>query len=261
MPVAAAVYGLFCCLWLLSVDGDDGSGAVGVVAAAVFSIPGGGYMSLLLLRASSAVGAGLHGGICGRVLYYYVCRCVARLVRLLPVVWACIPLVIVSLRNVSDGGGVINIASLGDDGVRLVCSLLEKSGWFYSLRVSSPSCDLGSLAVLVASDPVSLGDVLASGLLVLLGRSASQVHIVVFDMPTEVALNLYVASLEASSSRWESASSCKLGTSLFQRCCVKWWLRLPVTKMTGRSLQGLGCTFSVSCFCPCKGVCVISMNT
>ncbi|KAJ1282474.1 hypothetical protein BS78_03G054900 [Paspalum vaginatum] len=65
MLMAAAVHEFFCCLRLLSGDGEDRSGAVGVVAAVVLNIPGEGYVSVLLVRASSAVGAGLHGGICG----------------------------------------------------------------------------------------------------------------------------------------------------------------------------------------------------
>lgn len=63
--MATGVHELFCCPRLLSGDVEVRSGAVGVVAAVVFNIPGGGYVSILFLRAPSAVGVGLHGGICG----------------------------------------------------------------------------------------------------------------------------------------------------------------------------------------------------
>ena len=55
-------------------------------------------------------------------------------------------------------------------------SLLEKSGWFFSLQVASSSVASGSLAMLEASDPMCLGDV-AVGLPALLGHSEFQVHI------------------------------------------------------------------------------------
>jgi len=86
--------------------------------------------------------------------------------------------------------------------------------------------------MLVASDPISFDDVLR-------GRSTTQWHINEFGVPTDAALNLFVASLEASSSKRGSASSCKLDVSLVLERRVEWWLRLPVTKITGESLQGL----------------------
>jgi len=103
---------------------------------------------------------------------------------------------------------------------------------FTPFGVASSSVDLGSLAMLVASDPISFDDVLR-------GRSTTQWHINEFGVPTDAALNLFVASLEASSSRRGLASSCKLDVSLVLEWRVEWWLRLPVTKITGESLQGL----------------------
>jgi hypothetical protein len=72
-------------------------------------------------------------------------------------------------------------------------------------------------------------------------------------VPIDVASKLYFASLEASSLRWDSASSYKLGV----RFDVEWWLRSPVTKTTGTSLQGLECNFLFLQGCLCKDVCVI----
>jgi hypothetical protein len=119
--------------------------------------------------------------------------------------------------------------------------------------VASSSCDLGSPAVLVVSDPVSLDDDVAGGHHSLLGRTVLHVYIGEFG----AALKLYVASLEASSLRWEPASSCKLGVSLFRGRRFEWWLRLSATKTTGRPFQGLGCNFLFYQCCLCKGVCVI----
>ena len=92
----------------------------------------------------------------------------------------------------------------------------------------------------MVSDPVSLDDDMAGGHHSLLGRSVLHVHIGEFGVPIIAALKLYVASLDTSSLRWESASSCKLGI----RFNVERWLRSLATKTTGRSLQGLECNFN-----------------
>ncbi|RCV41758.1 hypothetical protein SETIT_9G161300v2 [Setaria italica] len=109
------------------------------------------------------------------------------------------------------GGGD---ASSEDEFVRYAYSHLEKSGWSLLFRVVLTLFALGSRAVLAALDLDSLGDDMADGHFGLLRCSTIQVRIGVFGAPIDVALKLYVASLEASMSRWEPAPSCKLGMSL-----------------------------------------------
>ena len=157
--------------------------------------------------------------------------------------------VLLSLHNISGGCGSDD-ASFGDGAARYACSYLEKSGWIIPFGVASSLCDLGSPAVLVVFDLVSLDDDMAGGHHSLLGRSVLHVHIGEFGVPIIAALKLYVASLDTSSLRWESASSCKLGISLFRGQHFEWWLRLPVMKTTRRPLQGLGCNFFYQC-CLC----------
>ena len=83
------------------------------------------------------------------------------------------------------GGGLVSGDRTGDGkctggsavSVRYVSSLLEKSGWcFIPVWVSLSSVASRLLAMLEASDPMSLGDV-AVGLPALLGHSEFQVHI------------------------------------------------------------------------------------
>jgi hypothetical protein len=164
--------------------------------------------------------------------------------------------VLLSLHNISGGCGSDG-ASSRDDAARYAYSYMEKSGCFIPFGVASSLCDLGSPAVLVESDPVSLDDDMAGGHHSLLGHLVLHVYIGEFGVPIVAALKLYVASLEAFSLRWEPASSCKLGVSLFRGRRFEWWLRLSATKTTGRPFQGLGCNFLFYQCCLCKGVCVI----
>ncbi|CAN6194161.1 unnamed protein product [Urochloa humidicola] len=145
------------------------------------------------------------------------------------------------------GGGV----SAEAGSVRFVYSYLEKSGWSFPAGVTSLLVDLESLAVLGAPDLRRLGDGFA-------GRSVIQAYIDFFDVPTAAKVgfkNQDVASLEASSSSWISASSCKFAVPFFYRGSDERRLRLPATRITGRVLQGRGCNFSsfrdvlVSCQC------------
>ncbi|KAJ1266502.1 hypothetical protein BS78_08G155900 [Paspalum vaginatum] len=114
----------------------------------------------------------------------------------------------------------------GDEAVRYAPSLLGKAGCFYPLGVASSLVSSGLPAVLEASNPVFFDCNLASGHHDLLGRSLLQVHIDEFGVPTGVAINMSMASLEASSSRRGSASSCELCAYSFQGRRAEWWLRL-----------------------------------
>nr|TKV92373.1 hypothetical protein SEVIR_9G159600v2 [Setaria viridis] len=118
------------------------------------------------------------------------------------------------------GGGD---ASSENEFVRYAYSHLKKSGWSLLFGVVLTLFALGSQAVLAALDLDSLGDDMADGHFGLLGCSTIQVRIRVFGAPIDVALKLYVASLEASMSRWEPAPSCKLGGS--QRAAPGCWRR------------------------------------
>ena len=131
-----------------------------------------------------------------------------------------------------------------------VFSLLEESSWLRSPRVALSLGVSGSSAVLVASDPVLLAKIwpLAS-----FGPGVQRSRCTSSYVPIDVASKPYVASFEASSLRWDSASSCKLGV----RSNVEWWLRSLVTKTTGKTLQGPVCNFLFIQECLCKDVCVI----
>ncbi|KAG2601485.1 hypothetical protein PVAP13_5KG437507 [Panicum virgatum] len=95
-----------------------------------------------------------------------------------------------------------------DGVVRYVSSYLEKSGWSLPFGVVSSLLAWRSPARLEAPYLLSLGDGL-------LGRSLIQVCIGSCDVPTVVALKMYVASSKVPSSSWESASSCSFGAPLF----------------------------------------------
>ena len=162
------------------------------------------------------------------------------------------------------GGGLVSGDRTGDgkctggSAVRYVSSLLEKSGWcFIPVWVSSSSVASRLLAMLEASDLESLDDVMAIGHYGLLGRSAVQVYTDEFGVPAVAASKIFVASLEVSSSRLESASSCKLGVSLFMKSGGERWLRLPTTKMTGVLLARTWMYFFFYQGCSCKKVYVI----
>ncbi|RLN30282.1 hypothetical protein C2845_PM05G12010 [Panicum miliaceum] len=131
--------------------------------------------------------------------------------------------------------------------VRYVYHLSKESGWWCSadrLGVSIPfwvvtsSDGLEVLAMLEASDSITIGDAVPV-------RSTFQMHIE-FDMLFVVPFTNYKASLQASSSRRVSASSCKLGEFLcyfVRRRFVEWPTRSPMTKTTGRFLQEVVCNF------------------
>jgi len=124
-------------------------------------------------------------------------------------------------------------------------------GGFLSLRVVSSSGESGWLLVLGASDPLSPGDVMAGGHLQP-GRSASLVHVDVIG----VLLMEAFKNSEVSSSGWSSASSCKLDVfplNLLVRWELVGWLpRMPMTKTTGKTLQGLSYNFPFFQGCLCK---------
>jgi len=112
---------------------------------------------------------------------------------------------------------------------------------------------LGWPAVLVASESKFLGDVVAGGHLLLLGRSTFLRHVDVFDVLLGEAIKNFV-----SSSRRASASSCILDVFLFQplvrRRLIGRLLWAPATKTTGRPLLGLYCNFLVFQGCLAKVV-------
>ena len=144
--------------------------------------------------------------------------------------------VLLSLQCFS-GGCVVVVESSTDVPVRFVPSSPEKSGWSLQFGVDSLWFAWRSPAGLEVPDFLSLGDGL-------LGHSSIQVCIGSCDVPTVVALKMYVASTEVSSSSWESASSCSFGAPLFVGQSVERRLRWPASKMTGNILQGLGCNFA-----------------
>jgi hypothetical protein len=123
------------------------------------------------------------------------------------------------------------------------------SGGLFPLRVESSSGELGSLAILEASDSLAPGDVMAGGYLVQPGHSTSRKHI-------DVLLLVAMKNCDVSSSGWSLASSCTLGVSplqpLVRRELVEWLLRPPVAKTTGRILQRLSCNISFLEGCLCK---------
>ena len=167
---------------------------------------------------------------------------------LIPVAFYCRP-VLLSLQEVfGDGGGVE--AFSGDGSIGFVFSILEKLGWLLSPRVALSLGVSGSPAVLVASDPVLLARIWP---LAIICSGVQRLRCTSCYVPIDVASKPYVASLEACSLRWDSASSCKLSV----RSNVEWWLRALATKTTGRSLQGPGCNFYFIQGCLCKDVCVI----
>jgi hypothetical protein len=116
-----------------------------------------------------------------------------------------------------------------------VYQLVEKPGWclvptfggFVPLRIVSFSGESGLLVAFEAPDLLSPGDVMAGGHLLQLGRSASIEHVDVFGVRLLVASK----NCEVPSSGRRSASSCT------------WLLRSPMTRMTGRILQGPSCKF------------------
>ena len=158
----------------------------------------------------------------------------------------------------SPGMALLLGAMSGEDSGRLAYHFLEESGeWFlcnclggFSLSVARMFGVLEWPAVLVASEPKFLGDVVAGGHLLLLGRSTFLRHVDVFDVLLGEAIKNFV-----SSSGRASASSCILDVFLFQSL-VRWksvgrLLCAPVTKTTGRPLFGLLCNFLLyrGCFC------------
>ena len=144
--------------------------------------------------------------------------------------------VLLFLQSISSDRGDGNVSSR-DGVVSYVSSYLEKSGWSLPFGVVSSLLAWRSPARLEAPDLLSLGDGL-------LGRSSIQVCIGSCDVPTVVALKMYVASTEVPSSSWESASSCSFGAPLFVGQSGERRLRWPASKMTGNILQGLGCIFA-----------------
>ena len=168
--------------------------------------------------------------------------------------------VLLSLQSISGDCGVGG-GSFGDVVVRYVYSYLEKSGWsliptcfggLCSLRVYSSSGDSGSPANLEATEPMSPDDVMATGHLLRPERSTIPVHIDNFDVLILMATEEY----EVSSLGWSSVSSCKLDVFPLQ-LRVRWelvgWLpRTPMTKSTGKTLQGLSCIFPFFQGCLCK---------
>jgi len=120
-----------------------------------------------------------------------------------------------------------------------------------SLSVARMFGVLGWPAVLVASESKFLGDVVAGGHLLLLGRSTFLRHVDVFDVLLGETIKNFV-----SSSRRASASSCILDVFLFQplvrRRLIGRLLWAPATKTTGRPLLELHCNFLIFQGCLCK---------
>ena len=158
--------------------------------------------------------------------------------------WRPVPL---SLHN-NSGGCSSDDASSGDGAARYACSYLEKSGWIIPFGVASSSCDLGSPAVLVVSDPVSLDDDMAGGHHCLLGRSVLHVHIGESSVPIVATLKLCGLFgsffVEMGIGFKLQARRLSLPGAAFRR--FERWLRLPATKTTRRPLQGLRCNFFLS---------------
>ena len=157
------------------------------------------------------------------------------------------------------GDGTAAGAMSGEDPGRLAYHFLEESGeWFLcnclgglSLSVARMFGVLGWPAVLVASEPKFLGDVVAGGHLLLLGRSTFLRHVDVFDVLLGEAIKNFVFP-----SRRASASSCILDAFLFQplvrRRLIGRLLWAPATKTTGRPLLELHCNFLIFQGCLCK---------
>ena len=133
---------------------------------------------------------------------------------------------------------------------RLAYSCLEESGWRFSFGVSlllveSPA-DLGAPVLLRLGDGFN-------------GRSSIQACIDYFGVPIAAKdgyKKVDVASSEASSSSWRLASSRVVAVLYLQRRSVGRRLRSPVSRITGRVLQGHGCNFylfrDVLVSCQCK---------
>jgi hypothetical protein len=148
------------------------------------------------------------------------------------------PQVLLSLLSIF-GSCVCGGTTAGAASMRYVCSYLEKSGWSFSTGVTSLLVDLESPAVLGAPGLLRLGDGFTR-------RSAFQAYIDFFDVPTAAKVgfkNLDVASSEASSSSWSSASSHKFAIFFFHGGSDEERLRLPATRITLEALQGLGYNF------------------
>ncbi|CAN6320573.1 unnamed protein product [Urochloa humidicola] len=150
--------------------------------------------------------------------------------------------VLVSLRSIVDIGvhGGVGVEGVS---VRFVCQLVEKSGWilsttclsgFFPLWVVLLSGESGLLEAMEATDLLTPGDVMAFGHFQP-GRSLTKEHVDEF----EVLLVEAIKTCDVPSSEWRSASS-------------SGWLRSPVTRATGRILQGLVCNFYFFQGCLCK---------
>ena len=135
------------------------------------------------------------------------------------------------------GVGVSGGAGVGTTFVRYISySYLEKSGWSSSAGVALLLGDSESPAVLGAPDLLRLGDGI--------GRSMIQAYIDFFGVPLATKdgfKKLDVASSEASSSSWSSASSRKFGVPFFQGESDGRRLRSPAARITGDMLQGFVC--------------------
>jgi hypothetical protein len=131
-------------------------------------------------------------------------------------------------------------ATVGAAPVRYIYSYLEKSVWSFPASVTSLLVDLESPAVLGAPDLLHLANGFTR-------RSAFQVYIDFFDVPTAAKVgfkNLDVASSEASSSTWSSASSRKFAVLFFHGGSDEQRLRLPATRITREVLQRTWLKFS-----------------
>lgn len=149
--------------------------------------------------------------------------------------------------NSSVGGATVGAASM-----RYLYSCLEKLGWSFPAGASLLLVNLESPAVLGALYLLRLGKGFTE-------RSKIHVYIDFFDVPACAKLGskkLDVASFEASSSSWRSASSCMLVVPFLHGESDERWLWLPAVRIAGKELQGLGC--NLSCFrvvlvsCQCK---------
>ena len=96
---------------------------------------------------------------------------------------------------------------------------LQLLRWSFSHSVALSSDDLGLPAMLVATSSMFLGDEMAGGHLLLLGRSMYLRHVDVFDMLLVVAME----NFDVSSSRRALASSCNLRVFPLQPV-VRWVL-------------------------------------
>ena len=127
----------------------------------------------------------------------------------------------------------------------------------FFLSVASLSVDLGVLAMLAATTPMSSGGVMTNGHVLRLVRSTALRYVDV-----DMLLVVPFKNIEVSSSGRVLASSCNLGVHLFLPL-VRWLpveglLHSPVTKISERLLYGLICNFLFTQGYLCKS-CIVNL--